>query len=386
MEKIKIVFWQYQLVCGGAEQALFDLIGLMDKTRFDITVVSLVDGGEWEDKFQKAGISVVTVFRKRDRTVKNPVYFLRHQFKKLRLRWWMKARPQKLLPYLVGEGTDISVAYSFAGFEGVVMAKDAKYVKYVHGNIETNPQQRDIFLGLKKLLPRYHRIVCVSDQACEAFKRITGVCENVQMHYNPINSDHVLQLSEQPVALPQDVPYICAVGRLAPEKAYDRLIRIHRRILDQGITHKLIIVGDGSEKEHLLDTIRETGTSETVILAGYQSNPYPYMKHSRFLACSSYTEGLPVIAMEALTLGVPIVSAVPSIGELFGDEFCGILTENDDDSLEAGIRKMLEDGAFYEKAKQGAESRSVFFVGKNMVKEVEDMFMELMEGNENGVG
>lgn len=386
MKKIKIVFLQYQLVCGGAEQALYDLIGLMDKSRFDITVVALVDGGEWEDKFRDAGIPVKTIFYKRDREDKNPIHFLHHQLRKLKLRWWMKFSPQKLLPHLVDDSIDIVVSYSFSGFERIVMVDNAKYVKYVHFNVASNVQQRMVFQKYKDILSEYHKIVCVSDRACEAFKQILGFHETVERHYNPINSDHVLQLSEQSVVLPQDVPYICAVGRLAPEKAYDRLIRVHRRILDQGIAHKLIIVGDGSEKEHLLDTIRETGTSETVTLAGYQSNPYPYMKHSRFLVCSSYTEGLPVIAMEALTLGVPIVSAVPSVGELFGEECCGILTENDDDSLEAGIRKMLEDGAFYEKAKQGAESRSVFFDGKNMVKEVEDMFMELMEGNENGVG
>ena len=388
MDKIKIVFLQYQLVCGGAEQALYDLIGLMDKTRFDITVIALVDGGEWEDKFKEAGIPVVNIFYKRNREDRNPVHFLLHQLRKMKIRWWMKAEPHKVIPYLVGNDVDIVVAYSFEDNEGVVRAQNAKYVKYVHGNIETHSQYRNTFTRLSAcgILSGYHKIVCVSQMAVEAFKRITGVYENVEMHYNPINSTHVLQLAEQPVELPGDVPYICAVGRLAPEKAYDRLIRIHKRILDQGITHKLIIVGDGPEKERLLDTIRETGTAETVTLAGYQSNPYPYMKHSRFLACSSYTEGLPVIAMEALTLGVPIVSAVPSIGELFGEECCGILTENDDDSLEAGIRKMLEDREFYEKAKQGAQNRSIFFDGKNMVKEVEDMFMELMEGNKDGIG
>lgn len=386
MEKIKIVFLQYQLVCGGAEQALYDLIGLMDKTKFDITVVALVDGGEWEDKFREAGIPVINIFCKRDRENKSLVYFLRHQLKKLRLRWWMKFSPQKLLPYFVGDDIDIVVSYSFSGFENIVFTDNAKYVKYVHFNLETNEQQKPVFLRSKEILAAYHKIVCVSDMAFDAFKRVMGFHKNVEMHYNPINSNNVSQLAEQPVELPRDVPYMCAVGRLATEKAYDRLIRIHRRILDQGIIHKLIIVGDGEEKDHLLQTIQETDTAETVLLAGYQSNPYPYMKHSRFLVCSSYTEGLPVIAMEALTLGVPIVSAVPSIGEIFGEENCGLITENDDDSLETGIKKMLTDSTFYDKAKQGAKNRSAYFDGKTMVKELEAMFMELMEGNENGIG
>ena len=118
---------------------------------------------------------------------------------------------------------------------------------------------------------------------------------------------------------------------------------------------------------------------DTVILAGYQSNPYPYMKQSKFLVSSSFTEGLPVISMEAMCLGIPMVSAVPSIGETFGEEMCGIVTENDNRSLEAGIRKMLTDEAFYAEAKNGAMKRSHFFDGTRMVKEVEQMLLQLAE-------
>ncbi len=57
---------------------------------------------------------------------------------------------------------------------------------------------------------------------------------------------------------------------------------------------------------------------------------------------------------------------------------CGLITENDNASLEAGIRKMLTDEEFYRQAKAGAERRSAFFDGKRMVKEVEDMFLDLV--------
>ena len=58
---------------------------------------------------------------------------------------------------------------------------------------------------------------------------------------------------------------------------------------------------------------------------------------------------------------------------------CGIVTENDNRSLEAGIRRMLTDEVFYEQAKAGAVRRSSFFDGKRMVKEIEDMFLQLVE-------
>ena len=94
---------------------------------------------------------------------------------------------------------------------------------------------------------------------------------------------------------------------------------------------------------------------------------------------SSYTEGLPVISMEALSLGVPVISTIPSVAEVFGDETCGIAADNDNVSLQEAIRRMLTDEAFYQEAKAGAEKRSSFFDGKRMVQEIERMFLELME-------
>jgi glycosyltransferase involved in cell wall biosynthesis len=183
------------------------------------------------------------------------------------------------------------------------------------------------------------------------------------------------------VDLPDDLPLICAVGRLSPEKAFERLIVIHKRLVEQGILHRLVIVGNGPDDDFMKRVVNAMDAQDTVILAGYQANPYPYMKKSKFMVCPSFTEGLPVIAMEALCLGVPMVSAVPSVAEAFGDEECGLITENDNRSLMEGIRKVLTDEAYYQKLKQGAENRSHYFDGSRMVKEVEQIFLSVMEEN-----
>lgn len=377
--KIKIVFLQQQLVCGGAEQALYDLVSLMDRTKFDITILRLLDGGAWESKFVDTGIPIASILYKRERKM-DPIYFVRHQLKKIKILWLLRHDSRKLLKALFPEEIDIAVSYSLWELDTIALAENTKHIKVIHGNVATNEGYCKDIIKIQNILPEFHRIICVSEESCTSFKKLTGLEENVEMHFNPLNSDNVKRLAKENIDLVEDLPMICAVGRLAPEKGYDRLIRIHKRILDQGIPHKLIIVGDGPEREALQQVICETSTSDSVIMAGYQSNPYPYMKQSEFLVCSSYTEGLPVIAMEALSLGIPIVSAVPSIAEVFGEEQCGIITDNDDDSLEAGIKKMLSDKEYFEEAKQAAQRRSAFFDGKRMVKEIEDLFIELMEG------
>lgn len=379
LRKIKIVFMVQQLVCGGAEQALFNLVSLMDKTKFDITVFALVDGGPWETKFTDAGIRVVNAFCKRQ-SDSSAIGFLKHQMRKGWLHWTLQRNPRKFLDLFFPEGVDIAVAYSLWGDEAIVLSGNARHIKYVHGNVANNEDFRSLILKGQALLPEYQRIICVSDESYVAFKEATGMEETVRMLFNPLDSEGVIRKAAELVDIPMDLPMICAVGRLSPEKGFDRLIRIHKRLLERGLAHRLVIVGDGVERENLLQTIQETKTNDSVILAGYQSNPYPYIRQSRFLVCSSYTEGLPVTVMEALALGVPIVSALPSIGEAFGAEQCGVITENDDDSLEVGIGKMLADSVYYQGAKIAAQKRSAFFDGRKMVKTHEDIFLDLMEG------
>lgn len=378
MKKIKLLFVDYKLVIGGAEQALFDLIHLLDKDKFDITLFVQSPGGDWEERFWKAGVKIVYDYSCREPTL-NPIQKAKNVIKKLQTDAAYKRDGEGLLDVVLEQKPDIIISYSAWGYDQLTFAKNAKSVKYIHGDPGTDPVYREEALQKKDVLRKFRRIVCVSEAAWRSFRDISGLTEGVELHYNPIDRDYVCTLAEKTVDLPEDAPLICAVGRLADDKGFERLVVIHKNLLNQGLFHRLVIVGDGPDRDYLRRIVHATDTQDTVILAGYQSNPYPYMKRSKFLVSPSFAEGLPVIAMEALCLGVPIVSAVPSVGEIFGEETCGIITENDNASLQAGIRKMLTDDAFYATAKAGAENRSTFFDGKRMVKEVEDMFLELMK-------
>lgn len=378
MEKIKIVFVHDKLVCGGTDQALFDLVQLLDKDKFDVSVFAQKPGGPWDQKFIDAGIRVLYDYSCRKSTW-NPVVKAGNIVKKLRTAAAYRANGENLLDVCIPEGADIIVSYSMWDHILCGFGRKAKSVKYIHGNMETNQQFRDLILRDTELLPRYDRIICVSRLARDAFVSATGRQEGVHTCFNPMNSKYVHDLAEKSVDIPDDLPVICAVGRLSSEKGFERLIVIHKRLIEEGIAHRLVIVGDGEDRDYIRRTVNAVDAQNSVILAGYQLNPYPYMKQSKFVVCSSFTEGLPVIAMEALCLGIPLVSSVPSVEEIFGEEACGLITENDNQSLLEGIRKMLTDESYYQKIKSGAERRSKFFDGQRMVREVEQIFLDMMQ-------
>ena len=378
MRKIKITFVDYKLVCGGAEQALFDLINLLDKEKFQVSVFVQDPGGSWEKKFWDTRIPILHDYDCR-KTGGSLLKKLGNPWRKHLVAKAYRNGGRGLLEVCLPEKPDIVVSYSAWVHEETPFVPGAKTVKYIHGDPGTNPVYQKEAMEQKEMLSRFDRIVCVSQAAYQSFVALSGLGERTELHYNPLNSDNVRRLSLEPVELPDDLPLVCAVGRLSEEKGFERLLIAHRHLLDRGIRHRLVLVGDGPDGSFLRRLAAALDIADTVIFAGYQSNPYPYMRRSRFLVNSSFTEGLPVIAMEALSLGKPIVATVPSVQEAFGGETCGLITENSMESLEAGIEKMLTDEAFYAQVKAGAEKRSTFFDGKRMVKEVEDMFLSLVQ-------
>ena len=129
MEKIKIVFLTYKLVCGGAEKALYDLITLMDKDKFDIRVFVQKPGAEWDQKFLDAGIHLVYDYSCRQPTF-NPIKKLGNLRKKLTIQKALKNQGAGLLD-ICCPGADIVVNYFAWDYDELPFVQGAKTIKYI---------------------------------------------------------------------------------------------------------------------------------------------------------------------------------------------------------------------------------------------------------------
>ena len=136
-----------------------------------------------------------------------------------------------------------------------------------------------------------------------------------------------IYLREQSVLKKPDLKdYIVHVGRFHKAKRHDILLEAYKK---SNITAKLILIGDGSEKENILKTIKKLNLEKKVTLLGFILNPYPIIKNAKFLILTSDYEGFGIVLVEALILNTPIISTncVSGPSEILVDEYSQYLME-----------------------------------------------------------
>lgn len=102
--------------------------------------------------------------------------------------------------------------------------------------------------------------------------------------------------------------FVIASGRLVPQKGYDVLLEAFARFRHEEPDTALVILGTGPEEARLRARARELGIAEAVTFAGFQENPFAWITHAEAFVMSSAYEGFPNVILEALALGIPVVS------------------------------------------------------------------------------
>ncbi len=230
-------------------------------------------------------------------------------------------------------------------------------------------------LFLKKEYNKARAIVGVSRDIEQVLNKYYTF-NNVKYLPNFINKK-LLQTSEVfPLGVPDNA--ILVIGRLInPVKQFDKLILSYKNTESCKKGIPLIILGQGRDREKLETIIKSNNLEEKVKLLGFVSNPYDYIKQCKFLVLCSKFEGMPLVILESLALGTPVVSFNCKSGpsELIQHKNNGLLVKDQDfKALEESIDLLETDKELYKKLKANASNSIDNFTGKVVIKSWEAIF------------
>lgn len=228
----------------------------------------------------------------------------------------------------------------------------------------------------------FDRNVCVSNTVKEKFCTFGINEDKTIVLYNTNEDQEIKERSEEPIddmVFDKNTINMVSVGKLVPSKGYDRLLRIHNRLIKEGFAIHTYILGIGEHEDEFRKFIKENHLEDSFTLLGYKKNPYKYVKNCDLYVCSSRKEGFSTAVTEALIVGTPVIStkcsgAVELLGE--HDEY-GVVVENDEEALYEGLKELLSNDEKIQYYHEKAIERAVFFKKETRVREVEEMFEEL---------
>lgn len=367
----KVLFIIESLGDGGAEKILTTLIKNVDKTKYDITVFVIAKTGIYVKEVESNCRLLYAL---------NPEKNYNSLLYKLKLKFIYCCNSALVYKTLIKENYDIEIAF-VEGLATKLVAnsfnKHSKKYAWVHIDLINNPWTDIVYKSLeeeRECYNRFDRVFCVSSSVKDAFDAKYDT-HNSAIQYNPVDEKEIIDKSKEFKVEKKAELQLVTLGRLVPQKGYDRLVKCVKRARDEGYDHfNIWILGEGKQRVFLEKYIKDNKLDKYITLCGFKNNPYPYIAASDAFICSSRSEGFSTVATEALILGKPIFTVeCAGMKELFGDCECGRIVENNDQSLYELFVNVLKKSDFNLYTKDLIKRKENFKL-KRAIEEIENLF------------
>jgi len=227
------------------------------------------------------------------------------------VRGWVRSRSKLLeLKSCYPNAVYVSVSSLYSAWVAV-SANARPLFLWLHGPVEEVFASSRKWIVNKKLFVRVDRLVALSENMRKEIANLLGekVLRKTFVISNPVSTD-----VRESLCSPGSKRFVY-VGRLSSEKRADRILKAFSRV--DNIDWELLIVGDGPEKGNLYDLAQSLGINERIIWAGWQSDPWRYVKSvggAEALLLTSDYEGFGLVMVEAMANGIPCVAVDCSTG------------------------------------------------------------------------
>lgn len=374
-EKKKILIRIGSLRHGGAEKVLVTFLKNLSPDKYEIDLLLNLYSG----KYLKDVPSWITIYylNKGEMITTNRPQDIPEKAFRVIYQTILKKFPKLLYKYILpNKMYDIE----FAAIHGIAdeilnsPIKSSKKIVWIHNDLSNIPEYTNERL---KSFFKFDQILVISEKINQLFLDLANSEEEkrkVVRIYNPIDVEEIKRLAKEPCTLQknEDEPTFVSIGTVFPQKGFDRLLRAHRRLLDEGFNHQVWIVGDGYDFPNIKKLVDELQVNNTAHLIGFKENPYPYFIQANYYILSSRYEGYPTVLFEAMTLAKPIIATdVSGVREMLNDGKLGYIIENSEEAIYEGLKYFIQHPEEAKKYQQNIEAKALPFELDNAVHSIE---------------
>jgi glycosyltransferase involved in cell wall biosynthesis len=256
------------------------------------------------------------------------------------------------------------------GFLAGLLTPGVRLVAVEHLPIPTDSRRQHLVKNLQSRLLAAH--VAVGEASARYVEEFVGLPSGSVI---PIPNG-VPTPTRHPVHRLAAGPVVGAVGRFHPQKGFDLLIEAVAPL--DGVT--LVLVGDGPERARLVELAEAEGMRDRLVLTGWTRDVGSYLAGFDVFALPSRFEGLPLSIIEAMLVGLPVVSTrVGSVAEAVAHERTGLLVSPEDVlSLRAAIARLIADDDLRETmGRRGEEYARAHLGAEAMTRSYESLYERL---------
>ena len=385
--KKKILIRIGSLRHGGAEKVLVTFLKNLPQNKYEIDLLLNLYSGKylpevptWINVLYLNKGEMITTNRLQD----IPVKAFRVIYQKL-----LKQFPNLLYQFILkGKKYDVEFA-AIHGFRDEILnspLKSSKKLVWIHNDLKKTELYHYTDEEFRKFFG-FDKIMVISEKIEQDFNNLTQNQEEknkIVRIYNPLDTEEIVLKSQEARSKNSNLgtqnpdPTFVSVGTVFPQKGFDRLLKVHKRLLDEGFHHKILILGDGYDFENIKNLQKDLGVTETSTLFGFTDNPYPQIKNADFYILSSRYEGFPTVLFEAITLKKNIIATdVSGVREMLDDGKLGLIIENSEQGIYDGMKKALQNPEDFKKYESELKNYKMPFNLENSVQKIMKIIDEL---------
>lgn len=382
MKKKKILIRIGSLRHGGAEKVLVTFLKNLPPDLYEIDLLlNLYSGKYLADVPDFVNVlylnkgEMITTNRLQDIPVK--AFRVMYQFV-------LKKFPKLLYSTILkNKKYDIEFA-AIHGFRDEILnspLKNSKKIVWIHNDLRKTHFHNYTDNEIRKFFG-FDKIMVISQHIQKDFESLAkneDEKSRIVRVYNPLDTEEILQKAgREKEEVPNAVPIFVSVGTVFPQKGFDRLLKVHQKLLEEGFNHRLKIVGDGYDFENIKKLKSDLGVVDTAYMTGFTDNPYPHFRNADFFVLSSRYEGFPTVLFEAITLKKKIIATeVSGVREMLENGKLGLIVENSEQGIYDGMKKALENPESFDKYLENMKGYQMPFTLEKSVQHIQKIIDNL---------